>query len=69
MKRAKGNETPLKEQGQERVLGRTAGVQRAAGPLRQVQSGERMVSVQRWTLGSPPKPSAAVSVGRGGAAE
>lgn len=46
-----------------------AGVQRAAGPLRQVQSGERLVSVQRWTLGSPPKPSAAVSVGRGGARE
>lgn len=69
MERTKGNETPLREQGQERVSGRTAGVQRAASPLRQVQSGEHLVSVQRWTLGSPPKPSAAVSVGRGGAAE
>ncbi len=47
MKRAKGDETLLREQGQERVSGRTAGVQRAAGPLRQVQSGERLVSVQR----------------------
>ena len=47
MKRAKENETPLKEQEQERVSERTAGVQRAAGPLRQVQSGERLVSVQR----------------------
>ena len=28
-----------------------AGVQRTANPLRQVQSGERLVSVQRWTLG------------------
>ncbi|MCX4324726.1 MAG: hypothetical protein OSJ59_17425 [Lachnospiraceae bacterium] len=47
MKRIKENKTPLRVQGQERVTGRTAGVQRAAGPLRQVQSGERLVSVQR----------------------
>jgi len=52
-----------------RELPKKAGVQRTAGPLRQVQSGERLVSVQRWTLGPPPKPSAAVSVGRGGARE
>ena len=47
MERTKGDKTPLRERGQEQVSGRTAGVQRAAGPLRQVQSGERLVSVQR----------------------
>ena len=48
MERTKGDKTPLREQGQERASGRTAGVQRAAGPLRWGPGDAvPLVSVQR----------------------
>lgn len=46
MKRTKGDETPLRVQGQERVSGRTAGVQRAAGPLLRGPEGETLGPVK-----------------------